>query len=625
MNKISKIILLFLLIGLVTSCATTKNKYTKNKTKVATTANISLATDLENGDILDGIILSTDDKVLVKDQIDSTENGIYKVVASGMASRDPYYDTVAELAGQFVVVQEGTTNVDKTYVSTSDNRGPIGDANIIFSQVQMTVHGIEPLIDLEKIKEKALKDRTRIEEAGPEGYEQDVVLEKREKITTELTRSYEFITDEYSDLKQIISLSLNNVDFKDAMKLLADIGNINILVGDEVSGTINAEIQYVTWEVAFKTLLDMKTLGHDIDAKNRIIRVHTPEKLSSQEDYKSARAEVLKKKTQSMLEAEPMITNIFRLYYLSPEQAKITLEDLFSTQGEAGVSTMSNLKITVEKTTRSIIVRGHEPDLDVIDKVIQKIDIKTKQVLIEAFIVEATSDFQKALGKRIGAMTGGEAAVTGEQSIISGTAGGAATTPGGIALGAAAGTVTNNSITGATSGIGILKTLGTAALKLEIEALQSLGKTNIISSPSIFTLNNHQAKVTQGTQIAYQTTVDGTTTTAFKEAALALTVTPSIIGDGHVLLDIQVNNDSPVEVAGSDEPGIKTNAITTKLLVEDGDIVVIGGIKIHNTTDSRTKTPGLGDVPVVGNLFKGKKETNKLEEMLIFLSPKVLD
>ena len=90
----------------------------------------------------------------------------------------------------------------------------------------------------------------------------------------------------------------------------------------------------------------------------------------------------MKKKTQSMLEAEPMITNIFRLYYLSPEQAKITLEDLFSTQGEAGVSTMSNLKITVEKTTRSIIVRGHEPDLDVIDKVIQKIDIKTKQAYI---------------------------------------------------------------------------------------------------------------------------------------------------------------------------------------------------------------------------------------------------
>ena len=489
-----------------------------------------------------------------------------------------------------------------------------------------SVHGTEPLIDTTKVKEQAAKDMTRIEEAGPKGYDQDeeVVIEKREKITTELSRSYEFITDEYSDLKQIVSLNLNSVDFKDAMKLLADIGNINILVGDEVSGTINAEIQYVTWEVAFKTLLDMKTLGHDIDAKNRIIRVHTPEKLSSQEDYKSLRAEVLKKKTQSILEAEPMITNIFRLYYLSPEQAKITLEDLYSTQGEAGASTMSDLKITVEKTTRSIIVRGHEPDLDVIDQVIQKIDVKTKQVLIEAFIVEATSDFQKALGARIGAMT--EKSTTDTSTVISGVTegGNAATTAAGITLGAAAGTLTDNSITGGTSGIGILKQMSTSALKLEIEALQSLGKTNIISSPSIFTLNNHEAKVTQGTQIAYQSSADGVTTTEFKEAALALTVTPSIIGDGHVLLDIQVNNDSPVEVAGSDEPGIKTNEITTKLLVEDGDIVVIGGIKIHNTSNTRTKTPGLGDVPVVGNLFKGKTQKNKLEEMLIFLSPRVL-
>ena len=493
-----------------------------------------------------------------------------------------------------------------------------------------SVHGDKPLIDTKEVKKKARKDMDLIKKAGPkknEEYEDFVRDEKRETITTEHTRSYEFIpaTDEYAHLRQQISINLKSVDFRDAMKLLAEIGGVNILVGDEVSGTVTAELNDVPWDIAFKTLLDMKTLGADIDAKNGIIRVHTPEKLNAQEEFKSSRSEVLKKKNQSQMDAEPMLAELFRLYYISPEQAKKTLEDLYNTQGTEGISVMSNIKITVEPTTRSIIVRAHEPELDIIYKVLKKIDVKTKQVLIEAFIVEATSDFQKALGTRIGAMTGGEAAVTGEQSIISGTAGGAATTPAGIALGTAAGTVTNNSITGATSGIGILKTLGTAALKIEIEALQSLGKTNIISSPSIFTLNNQQAKVTQGTQIAYQSTSDGATTTEFKEAALALTVTPSIIGDGHVLLDIQVNNDSPVEVPGSDEPGIKTNEITTKLLVGDGDIVVIGGIKIHNTSNTRTKTPGLGDVPIVGNLFKGKTQKNKLEEMLIFLSPRVLD
>ena len=494
-----------------------------------------------------------------------------------------------------------------------------------------SVHGDKPLIDIKDVKEKAHKEMTRIEEGGPERYDpadiESVIDDKRETITTEYARSYEFIpnTDEYAHLRQQITLNLKNVDFRDAMKLLAEISNINILVGDEVSGTVTAEIRDVSWEIAFKTLLDMKTLGADIDAMNGIIRVHTPEKLNEQEEFKSTRSQVLKKKNQSMLDAEPMLAELFRLYYISPEQAKKTLENLYNTQGEEGASVMSNIKITVEDTTRSIIVRAHQPELDVINAVLEKIDIKTKQVLIEAFIVEATSDFQKALGARIGAMT--EKSTDDTTTVYSGITGGgnAATTAAGITLGAAAGTVTDNSITGGTSGIGILKQMSTSVLKIEIEALQSLGKTNIISSPSIFTLNNHEAKVTQGTQIAYQSTTEGATTTLFKEAALSLTVTPSIIGDGHILLDIQVNNDSPVEVPGSDEPGIKTNEIITKLLVEDGDIVVIGGIKIHNTTDSRTKTPGLGDVPVVGNLFKGKKETNKLEEMLIFLSPKVLD
>ena len=201
---------------------------------------------------------------------------------------------------------------------------------------------------------------------------------------------------------------------------------------------------------------------------------------------------------------------------------------------------------------------------------------------------------------------------------------GSATTPGGISIGAAAGTVTNNSITGATSGIGIIKTFGTAALKVELEALQSLGLNEILSSPSVFTLNNQEATITQGDQIPYQTTSDGTTTTEFKEAALSLTVTPSIIGDGNVLLDIQVNNDAPKTIAGADEPGISTNEIKTKLLVTDGDIVVIGGIKKNTKNNTNTKTPGISDVPVVGNLFKGKNKTDELKELLIFIAPRVI-
>ena len=145
-----------------------------------------------------------------------------------------------------------------------------------------------------------------------------------------------------------------------------------------------------------------------------------------------------------------------------------------------------------------------------------------------------------------------------------------------------------------------------------------------ISNPKVFTINNQPASVTQGKEIPYETTSEGTTSTSFKEAALKLQVTPSIIGDGNVLLDIQVNNDSPVTVAGSDEPGIKTNSIVTKLLVSDGDIVVIGGIKKNVISNSKNQTPGLGNMPVIGNLFKGKANSDNLDELLVFIAPRIL-
>ena len=491
------------------------------------------------------------------------------------------------------------------------------------SKKPQSVHGDKPLIDTAKIIVEGREDMDKKVIDGPKPYGDGIerTIEKRKTLTTENVKNYVTISDEYTHLKQSVSINFQGLDFKYVMSLMADIGDINILVGDEVSGTVNAKIENVGWDVAFFTLLDMKTLVADINVGNGIIRVHTPSKLTEQETAKSLRAEVLKKKMADEESVEPILADIFRLYYISPTQAKTTLEDLFSTQGAEGVATMSNLKITVDETTRAIIVRGHKPDLDTIDAIIQEIDVKTGQVLIEAFIVEADSTFQKALGTRIGVLS----KQLDKQAVITGTIGGAAATTADITLGSAIGTVTNNSITGATSGIGVLKQMGSAVLKVEIEALESLGKNKIVSSPSVFTLNNQEAKITQGTQIAYQTTTDGTTTTEFKEAALSLTVTPSIIGDGNILLDIQVNNDSPTEVAGSDEPGIKTHEITTKLLVSDGDVVVIGGIKINTQADTKTNTPGLSKVPVVGNLFKSNNRSDKLTEMLIFLAPRVID
>ena len=443
-------------------------------------------------------------------------------------------------------------------------------------------------------------------------------LGKRKKISSEKQRNYLIISDKYPKLKQRITLKFQNLDFKETMKLMGKIGEINVLVGDEVAGAISAELIDVPWDKAFQALLDMKNYASDIDVSSNLIRVHSPETLTSQETYKSARAQAVKNKVELEDSVEPIISEIFRLYYISPALAKSTIEELFKGSEEGSYSP---IKVTEETATRSIIVRGKENDLDTVDKVLNEIDIKTEQVLIEAFVVKATSNFEKELGIRLGGYyKRGDEQIGG---IVGSTSSAGTLDDTSAALGQVAkDQITNFAATGATSGIGILKKTGSAVLKAEITALEKMGMVETISNPKVFTLNNQPASVTQGKEIPYETTSEGTTSTSFKEAALKLQVTPSIIGDGNVLLDIQVNNDD-ADVSEK-EPPISKMEIITKLLIADGDIVVIGGIKSNDVSKAKEQVPGLGNVPVIGNLLKYKKDTDKLEELLIFIAPRVL-
>ena len=478
-----------------------------------------------------------------------------------------------------------------------------------------------PLIK-ENIKKSGQSEIAKTLEMGPKPVFGDTTnLNKRKKISSSSSRNYLIIPDSYKNLKQRISLKFQNLDFKETMKLMGKIGEINILVGDEVAGAISAELVDVPWDKAFQALLDMKNYASDIDVSSNLIRIHSPENLTSQDTYKSERALAVKKKIEVEDSVEPIYSEIFRLYYISPAQAKKTISELFT--AGSGDNAYVPIQITEEVTTRSIIVRGKEKDLDVVDKVIKEIDVRTKQVLIEAFIVEANSDFERALGVRLGGYYSKKGNVAGG---VSGTSSGsgALDTSTAAALGAATDSITNFPVTGATSGIGLLRRTTTGVLKAEITALEAIGLSKTISNPKIFTLDNQTATITQGEEIPYQTTADGTTSTSFKEAALKLTVTPSIIGDGNVLLQIQVNNDTPNRTTGSDEPPINKMEIVTKLLIADGDIVVIGGIKKNVIANSKQQTPGIGDMPVIGNLFKGKSKVDNLDELLIFIAPKVL-
>jgi len=475
-----------------------------------------------------------------------------------------------------------------------------------------------PLIK-DDIKKLGTIEVDKTVEMGPKPTIGDIdLLEKRKKISSQKTRNYLLIPDEFELLKQTVTLNFQNLDYNEAMSLMAKIGEINILVGDEVAGAISAELVDVPWDKAFNALLDMKNFAADIDVASNLIRVHTPSTLTGQETYKSTRAAAVKKKVELEDSVEPILSEIFRLYYISPAQAKKTISELFTSVGD---SSYSPIQITEETTTRSIIVRGKEKDLDVVDKVIKEIDVRTKQVLIEAFIVEADSTFEQALGTRLGgaySRKGKKIGGTGASSITSSGTGSSS-----AAIGGVSDALTDFAAVGATSGIGILRQTGSAVLKAEITALEVLGKGKTISNPKVFTLDNQVATITQGEEISYQATGSEGADTSFKEAALKLTVTPSIIGDGNVLLEIMVNNNT-VNRANAGEPSINKMEISTKLLVADGDIVVIGGIKKNKVFSSKSQTPGVGNLPVLGNLFKGKSKSDKLDELLIFIAPRIL-
>ena len=480
-----------------------------------------------------------------------------------------------------------------------------------------------PLIKSNDITKAGKSEISKTLDMGPKPVEGDTrKLGKRKKISSEAQRNYLIISDNFPLLKQRITLKFKNLDFKETMQLMGKIGEVNVLVGDEVAGVISAELIDVPWDKAFQALLDMKNYASDVDVASNLIRVHSPETLTSQETYKSERAQAVKKKVELEDSVEPIFSEIFRLYYISPAQAKSTIEELFTSQ--SGDSSFTPIQITEEITTRSIIVRGKEKDLDVVDKVIKEIDIRTKQVLIEAFIVEANSDFERALGTRLGGYYSNKGRVAGG---VAGTSSGSAAGTSldeAAGLGSATDSLSNFPVTGATSGIGLLRKTTTGVLKAEITALESMGMGKTISNPKVFTLDNQLATVTQGEEIPYQTTSDGTTSTSFKEAALKLEVTPSIIGDGNVLLTIKVNNDTPNRAAASDEPPINKMEIVTKLLVADGDIVVIGGIKKNVQSNSKNQLPGVGNLPVIGNLFKGKANSDNLDELLVFIAPRIL-
>ena len=449
------------------------------------------------------------------------------------------------------------------------------------------------------------------------------IADRSEKETQLNRRTFinKTVRNEEGDFKSFnVTLNFVDVDIRELAQALTQISGVNILVGDEVEGTVTIKISNVPWDKALDSILNVKGLAKSVDGSANIIRIHKPETVVARDEFERKRVEEGVKQLASKRILSTQTTEIFKLYYAKPLKIKAQLEAIFGGSAAPGAIRPpgSIIEITVDERLNSIILKGTVSEIELATKLISKLDVRTRQVLIEAFVVEASDNFQQELGARLAFSNISPTSTVG--GIIGGAAG-----PTGIALGNAVGSVSNNPVNAALAGVGYLYNTSTSALKVELTALEKLGITKIVSNPKIFTMDNEEAIVIDGTQIPYPVAGVGPSqiTYEFKDAALKLTVTPTIIGDGNVFLNLIVTKDSPDYTTSP--PAITKREVRNKLLMQDGTIAVVGGIFTNTKSSNVDKTPFLGDIPILGILFRKNADKDERRELLIYVSTRVLN
>jgi type IV pilus assembly protein PilQ len=418
-----------------------------------------------------------------------------------------------------------------------------------------------------------------------------------------------------------ISMNLDRVELREAIEMFAQLIGRNIVVGDEVGGVIDLRLVNVSWKKALTTILSSKGLAMHVDPDSGIIRVHSRDALIAQESFEKDRIERLRKNEQLREQVQPVDTEIFRVFYADLETLSTQVKEVVGASASEQADNNS-VSISVDQRQKSLIVKAPEEKMQVVAELIEALDQPTKQVLIEAFIVEASKNFNQALGAELGlsktsTFGGGEADYT-----VGGTSG-----DGGL-LGSAL--VPAQTVFGdlnpageafpITSGLGLLLNSSSAQLKLALTALEkdSIGKT--LSNPKVFTLDTVKASISQGTETRVVVPQDGdTNTTEADPAVLKLDVTPTVVGDGNVILEVVLDNDSKISTDTK-----STMQLQTKLLVPDRGIVVIGGIFKDVESQSDGKVPFFGDLPLLGRFFRSDADSDSRTELLIFIAPHVI-
>ncbi len=409
-----------------------------------------------------------------------------------------------------------------------------------------------------------------------------------------------------------ISLNFQNIEIRAVLQLLADFTGINIIVSNNVTGNITLRLNDIPWDQALDIILTTQNL--DKRRTGNVMLIDTKESLDKIEESQLKSQQIIQK-------LEPIQSELIQVNYAKAADIAVLIKDkqnsLLSDKG----------KISVDARTNMLWIQDTGTKIEEVRNLIKQLDISVKQVLIEARIVDVTKDFSEDLGIRWGVS---------KPPHLSGTLDGAnqfqippgntnpATVPVAQRLNldlAAAPAVG----TPASVGIALAKLGDNILLDLELSALESEGRAELISSPRLITTNQQPAVIESGQEIPYQeATSSGATAVAFKKAVLSLKVTPQITPDNKILMELQINQDTPSAQLFNGVPAIQTKEIQTNVLVNNGQTVVLGGIYTQDKNKSIQRIPFLGSLPVVGVLFGNKQVTVNNEELLIFITPKII-
>jgi len=434
---------------------------------------------------------------------------------------------------------------------------------------------------------------------------------------------------------QKLSLNFQNIEVRSLLQVIADFTNFNIITSDSVTGAVTLRLQDVPWDQALDIILQAKGLG--MRKTGNVLWIAPKEEINAKEKLEL-------ESVASLQNLEPLRTQSFRINYAKAVEIATQL----TASGGTGTGTTTNAgssrllssrgSVISEARTNQLFVTDIPSKLEQVQQLINKLDIPVRQVLIEARIVEASDTFGKSLGVKLGgadlrAQQGGDGGyqLSGANRIAFGSSYANA-----VASSGAGGTadltsnfvnlpaVSQNGYNPATFAVSIFSSAANRFLNLELSALEADGKGKVVSSPRVVTADQIKALIEQGTELPYQVaSSSGATSIAFRKANLKLEVTPQITPEGNIILDLDVNKDT---VGQSTTAGfaINTKHIKTQVLVENGGTVVIGGIFELTESDDETKVPMLGDLPGIGNLFKSRSRVANKQEMLVFITPKVV-